>query len=79
MWTTFLVSACDFLHCRIESLLFKYLGILVGANPMLEYTCKNTHDNLDGWVILLILYLMLSQYFFGVFFKDICEGSKEAF
>lgn len=26
---------CDFLHCQLESLMFKYLGILVGGQPPL--------------------------------------------
>lgn len=43
----------DFLHCKIKFLLFHYSGLLVGANPRLEYTWKSLinliHKRLNSW------------------------------
>lgn len=34
----FIDLACEFLHCKMDSIPFKYLGLLVGPNPHLAST-----------------------------------------
>nr|KYP74009.1 hypothetical protein KK1_006677 [Cajanus cajan] len=48
MLDSFLViaEAIDFLHCKVGQLLFKYLGLLLGANPRKLSTWKPLLDGL---------------------------------
>lgn len=76
-------SAEESLHYEIETLLFKYLVLLMGKNPRLESTldplvnllnkrlhsCKHKYVNLGGRVILLNSMLNVIPVFFFSFSK----------
>jgi hypothetical protein len=50
--TNFLERAASFLHCKIGSLPFVYLGLPVGANPRRVATWEHVVKTIEKWFFL---------------------------
>ncbi|GAU51627.1 hypothetical protein TSUD_140380 [Trifolium subterraneum] len=80
---TFLSMACTFLNCRLGSLPFKYLGLLIGANPkslstwepLLDHlrnrlcSWRNKHISLGGRIVMINAVLNAIPIFYLSFLK----------
>lgn len=80
-----------FLHCKVESHPFKYLYLLVGANPKTEGTYdplikliskrlaynRNKFVNLGIKVVLLNFRVKLNSYVLFIFHEDVGLGVEE--
>lgn len=80
---TLLDLACEFLHCQLKSLLFKYLSLLIWENPWLSSTWESIvslisrqlhswrhwYVPLGGRMILLSFFLNVIHIFFLSFLK----------
>lgn len=79
----FLEASSNFLHCSIGQIPFKFLGLLVGANPRRLDTWKpiidmmkrrlaswkNRHISIGFWIVLINSVLSSLPPYFFIFFK----------
>jgi hypothetical protein len=89
--SSFLEGSASFLHCKLGSLPFTYLGLPVGANPRLASTWdpviktiekrlnswRNRYVSLGGRVVLINSVLASIPVFFLSFSKNSFEGKNE--